>query len=85
MQKILEETPVEFFPVPEGVVFVRIDPKTGLLAKADSKESFFTCFLEGTAPTEYAPEESTHEKEEFFKYDLDTQSESPRPQGGASR
>ncbi len=73
MKKILEETPVEFFPVPEGVVFVRIDPKTGLLAKPNFKGSVFTCFLEGTAPTEYAQEESAHEKEEFFKYDLDTQ------------
>lgn len=73
MKKILEETPVEFFPVPEGVVFVRIDPKTGLLAKPDFKGSVFTCFLNGTAPTEYAQEESAHEKEEFFKYDLDTQ------------
>ena len=85
MKKILEETPAEFFPVPQGVVFVRIDPQTGLLAKPDSEGSVFTCFLEGTAPTEYAPEENTHEKEEFFKYDLDTQSEAPHPQGGASR
>lgn len=77
MKKILEEMPVEFFPVPEGVVFVRVDPKTGLLAKPDSKKSVFACFLEGTAPTEYTPEGEEQEKEKFFKYDMDIPSNNP--------
>ncbi|MBE9547723.1 MAG: PBP1A family penicillin-binding protein [Proteobacteria bacterium] len=71
MKKALEGTPVEFFPVPEGVVFARIDTKTGLLAKPDSKRSVFACFLEGTAPTEYTPEDEDQGKEGFFKYDMD--------------
>ena len=77
MKKILEETPAEFFPVPQGVVFVRVDPQTGLLAKPDSEGSVFTCFLEGTAPTEYTPEDEDQEKEEFFKYDMDIPSNNP--------
>ena len=76
MKKVLEEKPVEFFPIPEGVVFARIDQKTGLLAKPDSKGSVFACYLEGTAPTEYPQEDEDQGKEDFFKYDMDTHSNS---------
>ena len=76
MKKVLEKKPVEFFPIPEGVVFARIDQKTGLLAKPDSKGSVFACYLEGTAPTEYTTEDDDQEKENFFKYDMDTHSNS---------
>lgn len=72
MKKVLEDKPIEFFSVPEGVVFAKIDPKTGFLAKPDSKRSVFACFLEGTAPTEYTPDDEVQEKEGFFKYDMDT-------------
>jgi penicillin-binding protein 1A len=75
MEKVLAGRSVEFFSPPDGVVFAKIDPKTGLLAQAGSKQSLFECFLEGTAPTEYAPDESDERKEEFFKYDLDMQDE----------
>jgi penicillin-binding protein 1A len=72
MKKVLEDKPIEFFSVPEGVVFAKIDPKTGFLAKPDSKRFVFACFLEGTAPTEYTPDDEVQEKEGFFKYDMDT-------------
>jgi penicillin-binding protein 1A len=49
-EKALEGTPVELFPVPEGIVFVRVDPKTGLPAKASNKGAIYECFLEGTTP-----------------------------------
>jgi len=71
MEKVLEEKPVKFFPVPEGVIFVRVDPKTGLLARPESKRATFACFLKGTVPTEYAQEEEDQQKEGFFKYDMD--------------
>ncbi|MCD6153332.1 MAG: PBP1A family penicillin-binding protein [Syntrophobacterales bacterium] len=73
MKKALEGKPVKFFSPPEGVVFAKIDPKTGLLASPDSKKSTFECFLEGTAPTEYTPSESNKRKKGFFESDLDEQ------------
>ncbi len=73
MKKALEGKPVKFFSPPEGVVFAKIDPKTGLLASPDSKKSTFECFLEGTAPTEYTPNESDKRKKGFFESDLDEQ------------
>jgi penicillin-binding protein 1A len=55
MEQALAGQPVEYFPVPEGVTFVRIDPKTGLLAGFSQRDAIFECFLEGTEPTQQAP------------------------------
>jgi penicillin-binding protein 1A len=79
MEKALEGKSVKFFSPPDGVVFAKIDPKTGLLAQAGSKKSLFECFLEGTEPKEYAPDESDERENEFFKYDLDMQDERTIP------
>ena len=51
-EKALEGTPVELFPVPEGIVFAKVDPKTGAPAKPSTKGAIFECFLEGTTPEE---------------------------------
>ena len=68
MQRILADKPVKSFHVPEGVVFSKIDAETGLLPIAESGESFFECFKEGSAPTEYTPKPGAVVKEEqFFK------------------
>jgi penicillin-binding protein 1A len=72
MKEALAGTPVELFSPPDGVAFAKIDPQTGLLAKPDSKEYVFQCYLEGTSPTEYASEAENDKKKEFFKYDLDS-------------
>jgi penicillin-binding protein 1A len=68
MQKILADKPVRVFPVPDGVVFAKIDAQTGLLPIAESASTLFECFKEGTAPTAYTkrPGEVT-EPEEFYK------------------
>ncbi|MDO9229499.1 MAG: PBP1A family penicillin-binding protein [Syntrophales bacterium] len=49
-EKALEGTPIEAFPVPEGIVFVKVDPKTGAPAKPSQRGAIFECFLEGTTP-----------------------------------
>ena len=68
MKKILADKTVRVFQVPEGVVFSRIDAKTGLLPISESKKTIFECFKEGTAPTEYTKKpDSINEPEEFFK------------------
>ena len=49
-EKALQGTPVEVFPVPDGIVFIKVDPKTGLPAKPSHRGAIFECFLEGTTP-----------------------------------
>jgi penicillin-binding protein 1A len=49
-QKALQETPVENFPVPEGIVFVKVKSKTGLPAQRSGQDAIYECFLEGTTP-----------------------------------
>jgi penicillin-binding protein 1A len=71
MQEILKDEPVRVFQVPEGVVFAKIDAKTGLLPIPESKETIFEAFKEGTAPTQYTPKPGTvTEPDQFFKQDL---------------
>jgi penicillin-binding protein 1A len=71
MKKILEGKPVRVFPVPEGVVFAKIDSESGLLPIPESKKTIFECFKEGTAPTEYTKKpDFVIEATDFFKSDL---------------
>ncbi|HWP35073.1 MAG TPA: PBP1A family penicillin-binding protein [Thermodesulfobacteriota bacterium] len=60
MQEAVRGQPVrDFLPVPPGVVFAKIDPKSGKLARpgAPASEVIYESFKEGTAPTEVAGEE----------------------------
>jgi penicillin-binding protein 1A len=50
----LESRPPRDFEVPSGVVFARIDGRTGLLAAPDAADAAFQAFLEGTEPHESA-------------------------------
>lgn len=59
MRSALADRPKTDFAVPEGIVFARVDRKTGLLATAASKDSYFQSYLEGTAPTETAERSTT--------------------------
>ena len=55
MKEVYEERPVETFPIPEGIVFAKIDARTGLLASPGQEEGvIFEAFAEGTAPTKTA-------------------------------
>jgi penicillin-binding protein 1A len=54
MREALRDRPARDFPVPEGIVVVRIDRSTGLLADARSEDVFFQAFAEGTEPNEMA-------------------------------
>ncbi len=59
MKAVLADRPVRDFPVPDGIVFARIDGETGLLASASTRNALFQPFLEGTAPTERADQAAT--------------------------
>ena len=51
MKRVLANKPVQVFPVPEGIVFAKIDAATGRLAGPDTQNALFECFKEGTLPT----------------------------------
>ncbi len=53
MRAALEPYPPVDFSQPEGVVVVRIDKKSGLLAASDASETLFQPFRDGTQPTEF--------------------------------
>jgi membrane carboxypeptidase/penicillin-binding protein len=44
LSEALKTEAIADFPVPEGVVFVKIDAETGLLASPYSKETVFQAF-----------------------------------------
>jgi len=54
MREALRDRPVRDFPIPDPIVFARIDRETGLLAGPATKGVVFEAFLPGTAPTERA-------------------------------
>jgi len=68
--RILDGKPVREFPVPEGIVFAKIDSKTGLLASPHSEESVFQAFKEGTEPKRYSPEPQSAKSGQFFQFDM---------------
>lgn len=71
MKRVLANKPVRVFEVPDGVVFAKIDAKTGLLPIPESKKTRFEVFKEGTQPTTYtkAPEALTAPAD-LYKSDL---------------
>ncbi len=69
MQHVLKGTTKTDFKAPPGVVFAKIDPKTGLLARTGQKNYIFESFIDGTAPTEYSMEEDKT-PDDFFSEDL---------------
>ncbi|MBI5682466.1 MAG: PBP1A family penicillin-binding protein [Deltaproteobacteria bacterium] len=80
MQKAVERTPVKNFAIPEGIVFAKIDAMTGKLASQSpdrtiqgqaSDKIIFEAFKQGTAPTEFAVENTsvTSRSSRFFEED----------------
>ena len=49
MQEVLEGTPMKTFPIPEGIIFVKIDPETGKPPSPQSQKIIFECFKEEIA------------------------------------
>jgi 1A family penicillin-binding protein len=67
MSKILKDKPKKDFSVPEGVEFMKIDPKTGQIGQ--DRESILECFIEGTGPSQKTPS-SSKTTTDFFKFDF---------------
>ena len=58
MEKALKGMPVKNFQIPGGVVWTKIDRKTGLLATPETADMALECFIEGTEPTEFSDGEA---------------------------
>lgn len=69
MKEATARMPVENFPVPDGVEFARIDPKTGLLATFSTPDPIFEVFKTGTAPGAAATGEKKPRADDFFLID----------------
>jgi penicillin-binding protein 1A len=64
MKKANAERDAEDFYVPEGIIFKRVDPKTGLLSTDACPSSIREAFLPGTEPRKYCDETNAFVVEE---------------------
>jgi penicillin-binding protein 1A len=71
MSKVLEGLPVVDFQAPEGVVFAKIDARSGLLASPHSEKTVFQAFREGSVPKNYTTKPTSPRSGQFFQYDMD--------------
>jgi penicillin-binding protein 1A len=69
MAKALAEKGPEDFPVPDDVVFAKIDPETGLLAREGAAEAYPDVFRKGTEPTQYAETKKGPKAGQFYMLD----------------
>ena len=69
MAKALAGKPVEDFTPPEDVVFVKIDPETGLLAREGEPNAVSDVFRRGTEPTQYADAKKGQKAGQFYMLD----------------
>jgi penicillin-binding protein 1A len=70
MSRILKDRPVKNFTIPEGIEFMKIDPKTGQVSL--EKEAILECFKEGTAPIQKVSSQA-RSPIDFFKFDFNLQ------------
>jgi 1A family penicillin-binding protein len=74
MSKVLKDKPVQDFPIPQGVEFAKIDPRTG--QPGAGRETILECFKEGTTPVQEAKTE-LKTTTDFFKYDFNLSAKTP--------
>lgn len=67
MREALKQLPVVPFTIPDDVVFVKVDPSTGLLTSDLGEQGTVELFAKGTEPTQVAPHRL--DPTEFYKLD----------------
>jgi penicillin-binding protein 1A len=67
MSNVLPKIPSLSFPIPEDIVYVKIDPRTGLLATNGAEDAVVDIFVKGTEPTKVSV--PVPEPIQFFKLD----------------
>ncbi len=71
MEGALAGTPVEVFPVPEGIVFTKVDPATGLPMKPSARGGIFECFLDANMPDNASASAPRERQEGAAAYETD--------------
>ncbi len=69
MAKALAGRPAEDFTPTEDVVFLKIDPETGLLAREGEADAVNDVFRKGTEPTQYADAKKGQKAGQFYMLD----------------
>ena len=69
MKNVLKGTPTTNFKTPSGIVFVKVDPKTGLLAPVGEKKYIFESFVKGKEPKKYSADKQ-EDRTDFLSEDL---------------
>ena len=69
MAKALAGKPAEDFTPTEDVVFAKIDPETGLLAREGAPDAVSDVFRKGTEPTQYADAKKGQKAGQFYMID----------------
>jgi len=67
MRAAFEVVPESTFPIPENIVYAKIDPQTGLLAPEGSENTGIEIFVKGTEPTKVSHPQP--KPAEFFRID----------------
>ncbi|HUJ16618.1 MAG TPA: PBP1A family penicillin-binding protein [Nitrospirota bacterium] len=62
MARAMADKPAEDFVPADDVVFVKIDPETGLLARDGAPDAITDVFRKGTEPTQYADAKKSQQK-----------------------
>ncbi len=70
MERALAGQPASDFETPDGIVFARIDTRTGQLASAQSETTLFQAFIAGTEPQERADSPDTRQKTRRLRLDF---------------
>lgn len=69
MARALADKPAEDFTAPENVVFVKIDPVSGLLAREGAADAINDVFRKGTEPTQFADVNNGPKAGQFYLLD----------------
>lgn len=70
MTAAMERYKLDDFAVPKGIVFARIDPKTGALAGPGNSAGVKEAYIEGTEPTPERQNQQAPDSSDFFREDL---------------
>ncbi|OGW33549.1 MAG: hypothetical protein A2X58_07930 [Nitrospirae bacterium GWC2_56_14] len=78
MARALADKPAEDFTAPENVVFVKIDPVSGLLAREGAVDAIDDVFRTGTEPTQFADMNNGPKAGQFYLLDQGGEEAAPK-------
>ncbi|MGE5173127.1 MAG: penicillin-binding protein 1A [Betaproteobacteria bacterium] len=79
MAKALADKPAADFAPTDDVVFMKIDPETGLLAREGQADAINEVFRRGTEPTQFA-DKNEQKTDKFYLFDQGSPEDAPKKQ-----